>query len=204
MADPVQRARNRKRRQLWIARLDRAVGDAIGDIVAEGAINLPLGGVDDPAIVLGEVADVEADQALAVVGGHYLGIAHDQLAQFGEAGAAAGGDLGYAVVDAFVADRPAFEQDLVLAAEVVVERRLGDVEPLGDVVERGAVIALLEEELYGRAQYRLALLVAGAAPAFERQPWRLMAGGGRMSVHVREVCRIDSIVTVRILPMGKK
>ena len=38
-------------------------------------------------------------------------------------------------------------QDLVLAGEVVVERGLGDAEALGDLPQRGAVVALLDEEL---------------------------------------------------------
>ncbi len=39
------------------------------------------------------------------------------------------------------------EQDVLLALEVVVERGLGRAEPLGDVAQRGLVVALLGEQL---------------------------------------------------------
>src|SRR5262249_51249390 len=39
----------------------------------------------------------------------------------------------------------ALEQQLLLAGDVVVDRRLGDLEPGGDVVERGVVVALAVE-----------------------------------------------------------
>src|SRR6185369_15478763 len=86
----------------------------------------------------------------------------------------------------------ALVENLVLAAEVVVQRGLGDVEPFGDVVERGAVIALFEKELHRRAQYRLALLVAGAAAAFERRPRRLAGSGGGRSIHFQGASGVDS------------
>jgi len=95
--------------------------------------------------MLGEVADIEADDALSIIRRHHLGITDDQLTQLGKASPAACGDLGDAVGDALVADRPALEQDLVLAAEIIVKRGLGDIQPLGNIVERGSVIALLEE-----------------------------------------------------------
>ena len=39
------------------------------------------------------------------------------------------------------------EEDVFLALEVVVERGLGDVESLGDLPQRGLVVALLVEQL---------------------------------------------------------
>ena len=39
--------------------------------------------------------------------------------------------------------------DLVLAREVVIQRGLGDAEPLRDLPQRGVVVALLGEELEG-------------------------------------------------------
>jgi len=41
------------------------------------------------------------------------------------------------------------DQQLLLGAVVVVEARLGDADPLGDLVHRGAVVALLAEQLEG-------------------------------------------------------
>lgn len=170
MSDPVQRAGDGERREFRVTGFHRTVRDASGDIVAEGAVDPPLRGLYDLAVVLAEIAEIEADQALAIVRRHQLGVADGELAQLVEAAAAAGRGLGNAFVDQFVADRPALEQDLVLAAEIIIERGLGDVQPLGDVVQRGAVIALFEEQLHGGAQHGFALLVAGAAPALERQP----------------------------------
>ena len=48
------------------------------------------------------------------------------------------------------------DEDLVLAAEVVVERRLGDAEAVGDLAQRRAVVALLGEQLVGHRQDALA------------------------------------------------
>ena len=144
---------------------------------------LLLGGADDLAVLLGEVARVEPHQARAEVGRHDFGVCANQLAQFGEAGAAASIDLGDKFVDALLSQRPALEQDLVLAAKIIVERGLGDVQPFGDLVERGAMIALLEKQLHGGSQHGFALLVARAAAAFERHPWRGI--GRRVScIHV--------------------
>ena len=39
------------------------------------------------------------------------------------------------------------EEDVLLAREVVVERRLRDAEPVGDLAQRGLVVALVVEEL---------------------------------------------------------
>lgn len=183
MADPVQRPRDCKGREFRIAWSDRAVVDALRDIVAEGAVDPLFCSPDDLAIVLAEIADVEADQALAEVGGHQLGISGGQLAQLGKSRTAAGRGLRDAIVDELVAERPALEQDLILAAEIIVQRRLGDVQPLGDIVERGAVITLFKEQLDGGAQHCFALFVAGAAPAFEGQPGGLTGRGGA-GVHV--------------------
>jgi hypothetical protein len=115
VTDPVQRARNRKGGKLDVARPDRSVLDPLPDIVAKGPVDLLLGEANDLAVVLGEVADVETHQALAVVGGHGLGVADNQLAQFLQPGATGGGDFIDALVDTFGADRPAFVEDFVLA-----------------------------------------------------------------------------------------
>ena len=98
-----------------------------------------------------------------------------------------GGNLADAVINALGANRPALIQDLVLAAEVIVERGLCDVEPLGHVVECGAMIALLQEQLHRGAQHGLALFVARAAAAFERHPGRLVGCGGGQSVHLNSI-----------------
>src|SRR3546814_6488456 len=46
----------------------------------------------------------------------------------------------------------AFEQDLLLVGDVVVQRRLGDTQGLGDIVQRGIVIATGAESTRSLAQ----------------------------------------------------
>ncbi len=53
-------------------RLDRAVGDAVGDVAAKGRIDIPFGGADRLAVFIGEIADVEAHQAGAEIGCHHF------------------------------------------------------------------------------------------------------------------------------------
>ena len=55
------------------------------------------------------------------------------------------------------------EEDVLLALEVVVERRLGDAEPLGDLAQRRLVVALLVEELERDVEDPLARLAARPA-----------------------------------------
>ena len=55
-------------------------------------------------------------------------------------------------------------EDLVLAAEVVVERRLRDVEAIGDLAQRRALVALLDEELVGHGQDAFAGVAAHGPP----------------------------------------
>jgi hypothetical protein len=62
-------------------------------------------------------------------------------------------------------------EQLVLVANVVVERRLGDAARLGDLVHRRRGVAVLREQLAGAGEDRLALqLVAGGTSAWHRQP----------------------------------
>ena len=93
-----------------------------------------------------------------------------EIAQLDEAGAAFGIDAGDQVVDALLSHRPALEQDFVLAAKIIVKRGLGNVQPFGDLVERGAVVALFKKQGYGRAQHGFAFFVARAPAALERKP----------------------------------
>src|SRR2546421_263899 len=51
----------------------------------------------------------------------------------------------------------ALEQQLLLAGDVVIHGGLGDLEPGGDVIERGVVVALVIELAGGGANHRLAL-----------------------------------------------
>ena len=67
------------------------------------------------------------------------------------------------------------QQDVLLALEVVVERGLGDAQPLGDLAQRGLVVALLVEQLERHVQDALAHLAPGADAA-ARRPGRLVVG----------------------------
>ena len=59
-------------------------------------------------------------------------------------------------------------EDVVLGREVVVERRLGEAQPFGDLPQRGAVEALLDEQVEGH--------IEDALPGRARL-WRLIGGG---------------------------
>ena len=65
------------------------------------------------------------------------------------------------------------KQDVLLALEVVVERGLGDPQPLGDLPQRGLVVALLVEQLERHVQDPLAHLSPGASTP----RWRLSPAG---------------------------
>ena len=67
------------------------------------------------------------------------------------------------------------EVEVELAGEVLVEHRLGDPGPLGDVVHRGGVVALRDEDLESGLEQLGAPLAAGqpaarvAAPVVRRR-----------------------------------
>jgi hypothetical protein len=55
------------------------------------------------------------------------------------------------------------EEDVLLARKVVVERRLGDLETLGDIPQRGLVVSLPREQLLGDSEDPFACLGAVTA-----------------------------------------
>ena len=79
------------------------------------------------------------------------------------------------------------EEDVLLALEVVVERRLRDAEPLGDLAQRGLVVALLVEELEGDVEDPLARLAAGPAGTCSVcSMTRILLDGRQVSDYARE------------------
>ena len=67
------------------------------------------------------------------------------------------------------------DQQLVLVADIVVERRLGDAARLGDLVHRGRGVAAAREQLRGAGEDLLALVVV-ASGASARHGWSAPAG----------------------------
>ena len=65
-------------------------------------------------------------------------------------------------------------ENLVLALEIIIERRTTDAERIGDVLQVGAAKAALGEQLGGRFQHRLPQrFLLG----FSQRAWRLGFGG---------------------------
>ena len=63
------------------------------------------------------------------------------------------------------------EEDVLLALEVVVERGLGDAESLGDLAQRGLVVALLVEQLERDVEDALAHRPAGPSACGALPRW---------------------------------
>src|SRR6185437_4112064 len=66
--------------------------------------------------------------------------------------------------DLFDAGDEALEEELLLVADVVVDRGLGHLESRGDVIERGVVVALAVEGARRGADHRIALDLPVAQP----------------------------------------
>ena len=182
-ADPAQRAGQGEGGELRIAGGERALGHALLDQRAEFVVDLRLEPPQLAAAVGGEGVLADADQAHAEVHRHDQGVLVHRRLELVERAAARARGLGDGRAHQLEPVPHALEQDLFLAAHVVVERRLGDGQPLGDHVERGRVIALVVEQLCRGAQHGVALdrrRVARAAVGRAR-PGRCGSGSGGAS-----------------------
>ena len=68
------------------------------------------------------------------------------------------------------------EQDLVAAAEVLVERAVSDAGRLDDVGDARRVVAVLGEEAFGGVEQGAAGLLAPRGPGVSLAPWPFRAG----------------------------
>jgi hypothetical protein len=115
----------------------------------------------DPVLGLRAGVDVEEGRDQAPDPGLGLvGLGADLVDQGLEAGDVRRGDL---------------EQQVLLVAEVVIERGLGDTAGLGHLVHRGRGVAAAGEQLRGAAEDLLALVVV-ASGASARHGWSAPAG----------------------------
>src|SRR5580693_6716869 len=75
------------------------------------------------------------------------------------------------------------EEDVLLALEVVVESGLGRAEPVGDLAQRGLVVALLVEQLQGDVKDALARRAAWSAGTPRRgRPGSRLSGDGLLGL----------------------
>ena len=77
------------------------------------------------------------------------------------------------------------DQDVFLGGEVVIDRSLGEAEPVGYLAQRGLVVALLDEQVEGDVENPLAGVAFVGVPAGtgEGPPGR----GGGTSGHTRNL-----------------
>src|SRR5947207_1439647 len=198
--DPVERAGERERGHLRIARLDGAVLHTLADEAPDAVIHLGLEGLDVATHRRGQVLVLGAHHAPAEFGCHRLTVMPQHGVQ-----ALARRHLQVAHVakrrpDLLHSRHEALEQQLLLAGDVVVDRGLGDLEPGRDVIEGGVVVALAVELARGGANHRLALHRPVAQPLAARPPgggggFRLFARGGRAGTAA--VHRCGSIIAAR-------
>src|SRR6516164_2784704 len=177
VSNPVEGPGERKGRHFRVARLDGAVLDTLADQATDPLVDLGLERFDVAAhggreiLVLGPhhaPAEFGADR-LTVVTQHGIQPPARRYRQL-----AYGAERGTDLLDA---GHEALEQQLLLAGDVVVHRRLGDLEPCGDVIERGVVVALAVELACCSADHRIALELAIAQPLAVPAP-RGSGGGG--------------------------
>src|SRR6202050_179435 len=162
--DPVESAGEGKRRHFRVAGLDGPILYALADQPADTVVDLGLEGLDVPAHGRGEVLILRPHHAPAELGGDGLSVmaqhgiqplarGHHELAHVAERSA-----------DLLHTRHEALEQQLLLAGDVVVHGRLGDLGPRGDVIEGGVVVALAVELACRRADDRFTLELALAQP----------------------------------------
>ena len=150
------------------------------DRVGEGGDDLALAVEDAAALGRRQEADVLGQDAVL---GLRAGVDLEEGRRSGGAGAASGACVSAPTSATSASSRATCaaaisSQQLVLVAEVVIERGLGDAAGLGDLVHRGRGVAVPREQLGGAGEDRLALQVvasgssarhAGPASLVERQ-----------------------------------
>ena len=171
VSDAVQRTCDGEGRDPRVARCDGTIVDAGLQQAAQSLIDPGFQGLDFRAHRPTEVVLVGADHAPAVLGRDRCGIAAYDRIQPLAAGVARTLRLAQHVVDALQPRAKALEQQLLLARDVVVDRRFRDAERGGDVVERRVVVAVRIEGLRRGADDGLALQVVIAPTLAPRGPW---------------------------------
>src|SRR5579871_5633572 len=140
VGNPVERAGQRERSHLRIARMDGAVLDALADEAPDAMIDLGLHGLHVAAHGRREVLLLHAHHAPAELGGDRLRVIAQHTVQALAGRTAAAARIAQRAADRFHSGDETLEQQLLLVVDVVVHRGLGNLEGRGDVIQRGIVI----------------------------------------------------------------
>ena len=154
--------------------MDRAVLHPFAQQPADPLIDLGLHRLDVGAHVGREVLVRHPHHAPAELRGDGLAVAAQHRLQPLPARRLQGARVAERGADLLYAGDEAFEQELLLVADIVVNGRLGHLERRGNVIQRGVVIALAVEGARGGANHRVALDLAVAQPLAAGPP----GGGG--------------------------
>lgn len=150
--DPAQGAGQGEGGDFGIAGGDRPFGDAAFDQVAEFQVDAAFERAQGAAAFFGQRLFADADHAHAEIHGDDADIGGHHRHQLLISAAAMADHVVRGGIEPFQPDAHALEQDLFLVLDVIVNRRFGDVQPPGDIVQRGVVIADLVERLRRRPQ----------------------------------------------------
>jgi len=133
---------------------------ALCDHGAQGVVDLALQGAEFGARFGRQNLVAGADHAAAEIAHDRHGIAAQERAQAVESRAGSGLGLLGGILQFVQPDADAFEQHLILVAEVVVDHRLGHAEARCDILKRSRMEAALVEHPHRRQQQRFPLFLA--------------------------------------------
>src|SRR2546421_8118020 len=170
--DPIERTGEGKGGHFRIARQDRAVLNAVTDQAADSLVDLRFERLDMPAHGGRQVLVLRPHHAPAELRGDGLAVVAQHRLQPLARRHIQAPHLAEGRPDLLDARHKALKKQLLLAGDVIIYGRLGDLEGGGDVIERGVVVTLAVEGV-GRGPYdRLALDFAVAQPLAARPPGR--------------------------------
>ena len=152
----VDRAHEPEHRHLGIALANRPVCDPFRHEAAKLPIELAATRLDHSPMLRREIAQIGEDGIGRKIVGQQRDVARERALQLVEPAAAL-----LAVLERLIAEilrmLVAVIEQILLALDVVVECRLGDIQRRGDIVERGVMKALLAEGPPCRLHQRQAL-----------------------------------------------
>ena len=168
---PVHHAEQQHRQRL-VERAGAQLGASRGDGVGEGGDDLALAVEDAAAVGGGQEAHVLGQHAVLGLGaGIDVEEGGDQAAHARLGRMRLGGDLLDERLEAGDVRRGDLEQQLLLVADIVIERGLGDAAGLGDLVHRGRGVTAAREQLRGAGEDLLALVVVASGASARHRGW---------------------------------
>lgn len=170
---PVDRTHKEEHRHLRIHRANTAVGDAVLDQLSEMLVELVAAFGDDASVFRIKRIELAQHGSSAHLVGHELDVLASKHGNAFKPVAAVLLAIFQCPVAEILSVHVALEQNLLLVLDVVVQSRLGHAKGLGDIVERGGVIALGAEGARSLTQQRCAfkreLLLAAENNVFPGQ-----------------------------------